>query len=138
MAAWDRLSSNSIEARYNVLVQLFIAALRKKIVLSIGVSLHHQWPWFLRQLLAKKQHSPDTTTMIFHRSRTLANFSTFQISNSTWKEKKNYFKTLWNSKRMRRSTDPYPEKRHFQECFLAWKQSWIKCVSSEGEYFEGT
>ncbi|BFZ02340.1 hypothetical protein BsWGS_05379 [Bradybaena similaris] len=25
----------------------------------------------------------------------------------------------------------------FQECFRQWKQRWIKCVASEGDYFEG-
>jgi len=28
-------------------------------------------------------------------------------------------------------------KEDFQNCFSKWQERWVKCVQSEGEYFEG-
>jgi hypothetical protein len=28
-------------------------------------------------------------------------------------------------------------KEDFQKCFRKWQERWVKCVRSEGEYFEG-
>jgi hypothetical protein len=28
-------------------------------------------------------------------------------------------------------------QQEFQKCFQRWQQRWAKCVTAEGEYFEG-